>query len=100
MTFVHLFGKEDKYMTETIAGVSLIITCWCLGKIYKDNPAIKFLRTNRGMILILTSVSLVAFELVIHNFQFGQILPAFHSGIVLLILLGLFYIFSDYSSAK
>ena len=87
-------------MTEIIATTALIIACWCLGKIYKDNPAIKFLRTNRGMILILTSVSLVAFELVIHNFQFGQILPAFHSGIVLFILLGLFYIFRDYRSAK
>ena len=87
-------------MTEIIATTALIISCWCLGKIYEDKPIIKFLRTNRGMILILTSVSLVAFELVIHNFQFGQILPAFHSGIVLFILLGLFYIFRDYRSAK
>ena len=87
-------------MTEIIATTALIIACWCFGKIYEDKPIIKFLRTNRGMILILTSVSLVAFELVIHNFQFGQILPAFHSGIVLFILLGLFYIFRDYRSAK
>ncbi|MBC6341771.1 hypothetical protein ERK18_01845 [Lactobacillus kimbladii] len=87
-------------MTEIIATTALIIACWCFGKIYKDNPIIKFLRTNRGMVLILTSVALLAYDLVIHNFQFGQIIPSFYSLIVLLILLGFFYMFKDRRSTK
>ena len=87
-------------MTEIIATTALIISCWCLGKIYEDKPIIKFLRTNRGMVLILTSVALLAYDLVIHNFQFGQIIPSFYSLIVLLILLGFFYMFKDRQSTK
>ena len=87
-------------MTEIIATTALIIACCCFGKIYEDNLIIKFLRTNRGMVLILTSVALLTYDLVIHNFQFGQIIPSFYSVIVLLILLGFFYIFKDRQSTK
>lgn len=87
-------------MTEIVALIALINACWLLGKTYKDNPIIKFLRTNRGMVLILTSVALLAYDLVIHNFQFGQIIPSFYSLIVLLILLGFFYMFKDRRSTK
>ena len=87
-------------MTEIVALIALINACWLLGKTYKDNPIIKFLRTNRGMVLILTSVALLAYDLVIHNFQFGQIIPSFYSLIVLLILLGFFYMFKDRRSKK
>lgn len=87
-------------MTEIVALTALINACWLLGKTYKDNPIIKFVRTNRGMVLILTSVALLAYDLVIHNFQFGKIIPSFYSLIVLLILLGFFYMFKDRRSTK
>ena len=81
-------------MTEIVALIALINACWLLGKTYKDNPIIKFLRTNRGMVLIL------AYKMVIYDFQFGQILPSFYSVMVLLILLGLFYILKDRRAIK
>ena len=87
-------------MTEIIATAALIISCWCLGKIYEDKPIIKFLRTNRGMVLILASVSLLAYKMVIYDFQFGQILPSFYSVMVLLVLLGFFYILKDRRAIK
>lgn len=87
-------------MTEIVALIALINACWLLGKTYKDNPIIKFLRTNRGMVLILASVSLLAYKLVIYDFQFGQILPSFYSVMILLVLLGFFYILKDRRAIK
>lgn len=83
-------------MYETIACIVLIITAFCLSKIFKDASFFIFIRKKRGILLVAFSVIVLLGTLVANNFKFKQIFPSLTIILMLFLLVGLFYIYKDH----
>lgn len=83
-------------MYETIACIVLIITAFCLSKIFKDTSFFIFIRKKRGILLVAFSVIVLLGTLVANNFKFKQIFPSLTIILMLFLLVGLFYIYKDH----
>lgn len=83
-------------MYETLACIVLIITAFCLSKIFKDTSFFIFIRKKRGILLVTFSVIVLLGTLVANNFRFKQIFPSLTIVLILFLLLGLFYIYKDH----
>ena len=80
-------------MSEIIGYIALLIAIFCLAKIYKDKPFFKFMKQNRGILLLSYSViTLLGFGIVQ---GFGRLFPPFITLLVVFMLLGVFYMFRD-----
>lgn len=83
-------------MFEMIVYVAFIIAMFCLAKIYKDKPFFKFMKQNRGLLLLSCSVIiLLGFGMVQ---GFAQLFPPFVTILVVLMLVGIFYLFKDHTA--
>lgn len=83
-------------MYETLACIVLIITAFCLSKIFKDTSFFIFIRKKRGILLVTFSVIVLLGTLVANNFRFKQIFPSLTIVLILFLLLRLFYIYKDH----
>lgn len=82
-------------MFEMIVYVAFIIAMFCLAKVYKDKPFFKFMKQNRGLLLLSCSVIiLLGFGMVQ---GFAQLFPPFVTILVVLMLVGIFYLFKDHT---
>lgn len=83
-------------MFKMIVYVAFIIAMFCLAKIYKDKPFFKFMKQNRGLLLLSCSVIiLLGFGMVQ---GFAQLFPPFVTILVVLMLVGIFYLFKDHTA--
>lgn len=83
-------------MFETIAYSAIIITAFCLSKIFKNTSFFIFIRKKRGILLVAFSVIVLLGTLAANNFKFKQIFPSLTIVLMLFLLVGLFYIYKDH----
>ncbi len=80
-------------MSEIIGNTAFLIATFCLAKIYKDKPFFKFVKQNRGILLLSYSVIVLLGFGIVQGF--GRLFPPFITLLVVFMLLGVFYIFKD-----
>lgn len=84
-------------MSEIMGNIAFIISIFCLAKIYKDKPFFKFMRQNRGILLLSYSVIILLGFGIVQGFD--RLFPPFVAISVVLILVGVFYLFKDHATS-
>ena len=80
-------------MSEIIGYMAVITAMFRLAQIYKDKPFFKFMKQNRGILLLSYSViTLLGFGIVQ---GFGRLFPPFITLLVVFMLLGVLYMLRD-----
>lgn len=79
-----------------IGYIAFIIAIFCLAKIYKDKPFFKFMKQNRGILLLSYSVIILLGFGIVQGFS--RLFPPFITISVILMLVGIFYLFKDHAS--
>ena len=80
-------------MFESIGYIAFIIAMFRLSQIHKDKPFFKFMKQNRGTLLLSCSL------LILFGFGmvqgFSNLFPPFTTILLVFMLVGAFYIFKD-----
>lgn len=87
-------------MYKEIGYIVLIFLLYVLAKKFNNWPIFKFAKKNRGGLILTFSIIGLLYTLIAYKFKFNHIMPSFISILVVIMLIGLFYIFKDHSAQK
>lgn len=80
-------------MSEIIGYMAVITAMFRLAQIYKDKPFFKFMKQNRGILLLSYSVIIFLGFGIVQGFD--RLFPPFITMLVMFMLLGVFYMFRN-----